>query len=343
MSEVQNTVTENLLTKEELLKKALEHYELLDEDQKKIIETKDFREVKPIQEWLDKFENLVAYDFWADEYLKHYPKKFSGGFSGFFYIFYYFIYLIWGIAFMAAFNVHIFVIVLLGLLPIIYWGINRYIKHKRKIPQLRKQDLPNYFRDFVVPLLRIFKDESSPNFPVFLRLNMITPLTKRLFRTETGHLLISEREHYNASKNTKFYEYPIVELKAKLMNKVFIDLDVKYIVRERYRYRRKGNKYKLRARAVYLLKMKVPKANFKLKNLEQQTPAFMEMMETEARYIFKLKMQQESYSTRMATKGNKSSEYFNLEESLFNQNIPQIPVILQMAKEVYNRLQEVEV
>lgn len=117
---------------------------------------------------------------------------------------------------------------------------------------LKKIDIPNRMRLFVFPLIRVLQEEMKDESKIYLKVDFTTGLTKPY---QTKH--IEGKYDSNAKKKVDltFYNYPVLELKAKLADGTNLAIEIADIARKNsirktnYRGKTKWKtKYKIKTR-----------------------------------------------------------------------------------------------
>ncbi|NJO02929.1 MAG: hypothetical protein HC880_15730 [Bacteroidia bacterium] len=319
------------IDKAALLREAQTLYREFNSEQKQIVQNKQIASIYTANRWLYLLDLLGKHDHYVDQYLAKTPNL-KGYFIGFT-IFYYFL-MIFGSGILAGdFGWGFLPILILWLLPVIPWVW--YSTHSST--RLRRMDLANYFRDYAYPVLVHLREESKPDQSVDLKVFMKN-VSQSKYRTGIPHLKAQEKT-IRSGVEQKFYECDLMALKTQLADGSLIDYQLSLLIRERMRYKRKGNKYKLQVRAVHQLVVAMPKKQYQVANSTSTRNRHLavQFLEKEKRHIFKIKNVAQIYVTKTAYKGNYYEEYKKLDALLGKDRVFAVDTFVNMLGEAYRR------
>jgi hypothetical protein len=171
-----------------------------------------------------------------------------------------------------------------------------------KLKKLENVNLPNFFRDIIVPILVILREEMRANQPLLLEVNLDSPAfhtgedtLKPGFVTKTNYHL----------KSTKYSEHVWFKFSGKLHDGSAIRCEVNHVARERYfvKHKRKGNKtkYKYNIKLTHDIRLVLPKSEYQYQPSDDKT---FQYTETEKAHVFRLKSPQKIKGSSMVAGNN---------------------------------------
>ncbi len=194
-----------------------------------------------------------------------------------------------------------------------------------KLKKLEKINLPNFFREIVVPILVILREEIKPNHPLLLEVYLDKPtfldredILKVGYLTPTNYRL----------RSTKQSEHVWFKFSARLHDGSAIRCEVSHIAGERYfvKYKRKGNKtkYKYNIKLTHDIRLVLPKARYKYTPTSNMPILHTQ---TDTSHVFRLKSHQKIKGISMISGDNLPSS---------------LEMILGYVKNIYNQITPVE-
>ncbi len=174
-------------------------YKHLSGEQREFIAQKKIRAVKTIEEWLAWLAPLAAFDELGDAQRKRVGK-----------------WLGWSVVFLILGTIAAVILLMSGLPRwsggvlggvIVFWIVQLF-RHKR----LKSKDVGNELRDFVLPLIRLMRDDISERDPVRLEIDLSGLNKDKATQRER------QRKHYPKT-DTTYYTNPWFTLDARLVDK----------------------------------------------------------------------------------------------------------------------------
>jgi hypothetical protein len=312
----------------QILKLAKAAYKRLDEEQLDILDKKEMDANHTAQAWIDILDDLTDFDYVADSFTS--KVKDPRGSLGVYTFLYYFLG-IFALSFLLSiFPLHPIIIMMLIVLPIIPWI---FVLSSPSV-KLRKKDLPNVLRLFVLPFITVLKEETEDTTPVRLKVNL-KAVDKAKYPTENP--LLKQKA---TAGNSKFFEYDVLDLTTRLADGSILHCAIGLVIRQRERYKRKGNKYKLKVQMVYHISLAMPKKDYTLTEnpASFQKSGLVKYTDKGKRHLFKIKASKIVYLTETAYKGNYYSEYRHLAGVINHKELPDLRFILELICSIYKKV-----
>lgn len=312
----------------------LESYrKTLGPEQIQILETKHIQSSRNAHEWLQLLGPLARYDKQIDEFIEKFKPKDQTTLGCLYYA------ALGGLFFFLATNelLNLSTGIVLGILVVVP-GIYFYFKFRNP---LKRYDLPNYLRNFVLPILYLIREESEPGQAVDLDLNLQS--VKHIKeRTEDPSLQAQEKTSWTASRKQVFYECDLMDLVTQLADQTLLKLQVSLIIRERQRYKSKGNKVKLKVTCLYQMQLLLSKKAYTIASDIKSLPGLhVEYADKGKRHLFKLKMKEMVFATKNTFKGNHGVEYNKLKKEIEKSPALKPEFITQMIAQAYLQVKPV--
>ncbi len=317
-------------SKKELLDQIENFRKTLNPEQNQILESKYIQGSRSAQDWLQLLRGLAEYDRQIDEFIEKFKPKDVTSIGCLYYG------ILGGVFLFLAVNelfnpITGIVMGVLVLLPMIYYGI------KYRNP-LKKYDLPNYLRNFVLPLLYLLREESEPDQAIDLQVNLHS-IKNIKERTDDPNLKAQEKTSWTASRKQVFFEGDLIEIVTQLADRTLLKIRISLIIRERQRYKSKGNKVKLKVVCLYQMQLLMPKKAYERQEESSSDPSIaMGYMDKGKRHLFKLKLKEEIFATKTTFKGNHGVEYNKLKKHIEKTPALDPKQITRMMAQVYRRV-----
>lgn len=252
--------------------KTMKMYKALTPEQKEIVDTKTIKGKKTAKQWLNLLQDVANLDTEADILRTKIKTR------------------RWIFLAVAVFMFFMIILAPVGLIFLIF-----SIYYMIMYPKLKRIDLSNGFRSFVVPLLVVFREESAPKQKIALDMNLEDPLQEKYlkeYRPPSGRGYPKIKE-YNYEVNW------LNSLETELKDGAKIELKADDAVRERKITKRNPrgkikNKRKVKIKHGLRAIISLPKANYTLMNAKDSQALRCE--ENENYYIFKIKGKGISYA-----------------------------------------------
>lgn len=277
--------------------KAIAIYETLSAEQLEFIAQKQVATRLKVKQWLDLLEKIAQMDALADQ-----SRKKLIGMAIFSFV----------LAFISLFFIVVFFPVALFTLAAIGIGVRNITIHQK----LRKIDLSNELRLFLMPFFVLMKDDLHPQKKITLKLNFLaaTHQTKLLEQVPN-----SSKQYPKIT--TFFYEHPWIEAKAYLKDGSEINWQIKNKIRHRKIVKRSASgkikhKQKYKVKQNINLCFKLDKTNYKLKTEQLNVP----VQDTGLYYEFNIN------NKLLATSV---------------ENIPEIKHLFKMIAQIYNNVEPI--
>lgn len=318
-----------------LREKSVQALQKLSPEQEEIARSKKIDLTRTATECLSQLEDLAKFDEFSDEYIK---KKGSGLETLWIFTVLYLIAVL-VLALTNLLSVHFSVYILLAGIVGIPW-----LFYKRNpVSRFGKLDLPNYFRQFVIPLLFYLREESKADEQITLKMDMRRP-HKQMNRTKNEALTSKERKTTYYRVGQKFYDCPLVEIHTKLADDTQLNFYLDLLIRVRERYKSKGNKTKLKVMATWSLDLVMLKKNYQLtQNPPQGTKGIqLKVVDKPKKHIFRMKASKPVYTTQYATKGNRSVELNKLAKHITNEKVFDLPLFIQMMGTAFRQVKRIQ-
>lgn len=220
-------------------------YDQFDEAQLTFLKSKTLEGSYTPRKWLKMLQKLAKFDELADKARsKSLGKIFLWGF----------------LTLIALFFTFIFIV------PILLAGWFGYLAYKnwKQNQFLKGQDLRNQFRQFLVPLIQILREESAEQEKLYLKLNLNDPMSQQ------NHFDFQERKGPGYPKlKDNFYRSSWLEANIKLRDQSTLNLALEDVIRKR-RVTKVGSsgkvKTKTKTKVKHLANVKVafPKSQYQL-------------------------------------------------------------------------------
>ncbi len=192
--------------------------------------------------------------------------------------------------------------VLLLVLPIGVWFLFR----DSFANELRSSSIPDRVYKIMVPILAALQEDMLPEQVIDLKADLGQIAKQKSY---------IELPHRETRSNENWYIFNCLEFNAVLIDESYLNLESYLLIRQRTRYKPKGNKIKLKVKLVHQIKMSFSKKNYQLAQAEN-IPATLKYKENNKRHTFQIKKSQALYATKNAYKGNFSRVYKDLERKL---------------------------
>ncbi|TAF66148.1 MAG: hypothetical protein EAZ55_06785 [Cytophagales bacterium] len=318
--------------KKQLLQAVKDAYERLNVEQKQVIEQKHLQQAYTAEQWLDYLQEIAEYDYHVDNYLRVFPKKYGDN-SGCLWALSIgtIIFGIWLLMISEGdFRSWIYIAIFLSSVPFWVWHYIYEAKTQKTVTQ--KRNMPNFLRNFIVPLVAVLKEETRPQTPIQLNINMRDPAKTKQ----------KDELKKDTKGNGTFYIYDMLNLRTRLSDGTVLWLKVQDVIRERFKYKRKGNKYKIKVKRVYQLQMSLPKKHYTLKTSAIKPSFRLKKEDKPTKYGFKVKLAQSFYQTTTTYKGNQGEEYWKYGMEVSERKIPNLNSILDLIATVYKQVDPIE-
>ena len=247
--------------KKMVIGQAMEAYDALTGEQKRIIDQKYIHGTHTATEWLEVLKGIAEYDALGDDAKKVAQPSYAGC-------------IVVGVGIVGALflaNVieaseHSTVIFLVSAL-LIGIGLMIYRTFKPTAHNLLEQrDLPNHFRSFALPILVLLKEEIAEDEPIGFWVDMRK-------KNQPENIIQKQENRQRRDTDTTFFKHNMVEIKTRFVDGTRFYFQLGDVVRMRVRRRRNPRgklkvKTKYKIKTQWSLKIALPKKHYVL---EQKT------------------------------------------------------------------------
>lgn len=324
----------NKKDKDQLRQKSVLALKQLSVEQQNIARSKTINQSHSASEWLVLLEDLARFDEYSDEYAAK-----SGSSTELLWSFTFFYYIIFAVVWFAQLlPIPIWAYILLATIPALPW----ILYNRDPTAKFGRLDLPNYFRQFVLPLLFYLREESNPEEKISLKMDM-SPIHKQMEKTTNPLLQHKERKANYTQVGQKFFDCPLMEIHTQLADNTQLDFVLELSIRQRERYRSKGNKSKFKIQAFWNLVLTFPKKNYVITQNPPQSSKEVQLkyIDKPKKHIFRLKTSTPIYTTTYATKGNQYMEYNKFSNQIMNAKILEFSLFLKMMGTAYRQVKRI--